>query len=69
MLRKTSNGWHDDFSRRFNRRLRRLGVTERRKSAYSFRHSFIDRLINADVPTHTVARSCPFASRLFPVRA
>lgn len=53
-LRKGSNGFHDAASRRFNRRLRRLGI-DGRKTLYSMRHTFATRLWDAGVPPDTIS--------------
>jgi len=44
----------DRLSRLLNDRLRRAGITDKRKVMHSFRHTFRDRLSDAEVPTHVI---------------
>lgn len=56
-LRLTANpskGNFDRLSRLLNDRIRRAGITDRRKVVHSFRHTFRDRLSDAEVPTHVI---------------
>lgn len=49
-----SKGKVDRLSRLLNDRIRRAGITDRRKVVHSFRHTFRDRLSDAEVPTHVI---------------
>lgn len=49
-LRHVRNGYGEPVGSWFNARLRRLGITSPKKVLYSFRHTFITRLLSADVP-------------------
>ena len=56
-LRFTANpskGNFDRLSRLLNDRLRRAGITDKRKVVHSFRHTVIDRLVNGDMPVRVV---------------
>jgi len=56
-LRVTANpskGNFDRLSRLLNDRLRRAGITDKRKVVHSFRHTVIDRLVNGDMPVRVV---------------
>jgi integrase len=44
----------DRLSRLLNDRIRRAGINDRRKVVHSFRHTFRDRLSDAEVPTHVI---------------
>jgi integrase len=54
LLSKGPNRFHDAASRRFNRRLRALGINGK-KSAYSLRHTFGTRLRDVDVQPETIS--------------
>jgi len=49
-----SKGKVDRLSRLLNDRMRRAGITDKRKVVHSFRHTFRDRLSDAEVPTHVI---------------
>lgn len=54
-LRKTKTGYGDALGKWFNRRLRRLGITDERKVLYSFRHTVTTRLKRLDVQESTIS--------------
>ena len=54
-LHKAANGYGSAISKWFNGRLRKVGVTDKRKVLYSTRHTVATRLKHADAQDHTIA--------------
>jgi len=54
-LTRSVNGYGSAISKWFNKRLREVGVEDRRKVLYSTRHAVATRLKYADVQDHAIA--------------